>query len=79
MLHRNTHLLLGKAGLLAALAVALAGCGPNAPPVAELPPPPVTVAQPCSGNVIDHDDYEGASPPSSRSRSAPASAGTWSR
>ncbi len=37
----------------------LLGCGPAAPPVADTPPPPVTVSQPVVRNVIDHDDYEG--------------------
>lgn len=35
------------------------GCGPVAPPVAETPPPPVTVSRPVVRKVIDLDDYEG--------------------
>ena len=45
--------------LLAALACTVLGCEPNAPPVAETPPPPVSVSQPVSREVIDFDDYEG--------------------
>jgi RND family efflux transporter MFP subunit len=37
----------------------VAGCGPTAPPVAETPPPPVTVSQPVAREIIDQDDYEG--------------------
>jgi RND family efflux transporter MFP subunit len=36
----------------------LAGCN-STPPVAETPPPPVSVSQPLAREVIDHDDYEG--------------------
>src|SRR5438445_3495772 len=35
------------------------GCGPTTPPVAETPPPPVTVSQPVVRDVIEQDDYEG--------------------
>jgi multidrug efflux system membrane fusion protein len=35
------------------------GCSPPAPPVAETPPPPVTVSQPVAREVVDRDDYEG--------------------
>src|SRR5947208_2999984 len=35
------------------------GCGPTTPPVAETPPPPVTVSQPVVREVIEQDDYEG--------------------
>src|SRR5262249_18320168 len=35
------------------------GCGPTAPPVAENPPPPVTLSQPVVREVIEQDDYEG--------------------
>jgi RND family efflux transporter MFP subunit len=37
----------------------VAGCGSNAPPVAETPPPPVTVSQPVAREVIDYDFYTG--------------------
>jgi membrane fusion protein, multidrug efflux system len=50
--------LLRGASLLA-LTTAVLGCGSGAPPVAETPPPPVTVSQPVVRNVTDHDDYEG--------------------
>src|SRR5262245_19810873 len=46
----------GAAALVAGLMI---GCGSNATPVAETPPPPVTVSQPVVRNVTDHDDYEG--------------------
>lgn len=58
MVDRQPRPLIGKVSLLAVLA-GLSGCGPNAPPVAELPPPPVTVSQPLLREVTDHDDYEG--------------------
>src|SRR5262249_23993079 len=45
--------------LLAASALALAGCGPAAPPVAEARPPPVTVGRPVVREVTDYDDFEG--------------------
>jgi RND family efflux transporter MFP subunit len=41
------------------LTAALSGCGPNAPPVAETPPAPVTVSQPIVRDVTEQDDYEG--------------------
>lgn len=46
---------LGLAGLFSLLS----GCGPAAPPLAETPPPPVTISQPVVRNVVDHDEYEG--------------------
>jgi RND family efflux transporter MFP subunit len=46
-------------GLAAVLASLLSGCGPASPPVAETPPPPVTVSQPVVRKVTDHDKYEG--------------------
>src|ERR1700730_942623 len=36
----------------------LYGCD-STPPVAETPPPPVSVSQPVIREVIDYDDYEG--------------------
>jgi RND family efflux transporter MFP subunit len=41
------------------LAGVLSGCNPTAPPVAETPPPPVSVSQPVARQVVDRDDYEG--------------------
>jgi membrane fusion protein, multidrug efflux system len=46
-------------GLFLLFTYVLLGCGPPAPPLAETPPPPVTVSQPVLRNVIDQDDYEG--------------------
>ncbi len=46
----------GAAVLLPGLII---GCGSPAPPVAETPPPPVTVSRPVVQKVTDHDDYEG--------------------
>lgn len=42
-----------------ALLSLLSGCSAPAPPVAETPPPPVTVSQPVVREVTDHDEYEG--------------------
>jgi RND family efflux transporter MFP subunit len=53
------HALIWQSGLFLVLIGTLAGCGPTAPPVAEAPPPPVTVSQPVVRNVTDHDEYEG--------------------
>jgi RND family efflux transporter MFP subunit len=40
--------------------VGVLGCGSTTPPIAETPPPPVTVSQPVvRTDVIDYDDYEG--------------------
>jgi RND family efflux transporter MFP subunit len=39
--------------------VSLLGCESTTPPVAETPPPPVTVSQPVVRDVIEQDDYEG--------------------
>jgi RND family efflux transporter MFP subunit len=46
------------APLLAAFVIA-AGCNQKGPPVAELPPPAVTVSQPVEKSVVDQDKYEG--------------------
>jgi RND family efflux transporter MFP subunit len=46
------------APVLAALIIA-AGCSQKGPPVAELPPPAVTVSQPVEKPVVDQDTYEG--------------------
>jgi RND family efflux transporter MFP subunit len=51
--------LIDPSSLLLVLAGALSGCGPTALPVAETPPPPVTVSQPVLRDVIEQDDYEG--------------------
>jgi RND family efflux transporter MFP subunit len=45
-------------GLVIALFV-MAGCNPAVPPVAETPPPPVSVSQPLVREVVDHDDFTG--------------------
>jgi RND family efflux transporter MFP subunit len=47
------------AGVHVLLAGLVIGCGSAGQPVAETPPPPVTVSQPVVRNVTDHDDYEG--------------------
>jgi multidrug efflux system membrane fusion protein len=54
----SRHILLRWGVGLVILAGALSGCNPN-PPVAEPPPPPVTVRQSEARQVIDQDDYEG--------------------
>lgn len=46
-------------GLLPILAGLPCGCGPSTPPVAEVPPPPVTVSTPLLREIVDQDDYEG--------------------
>src|SRR5436305_7203737 len=51
------HLRARYSGGLVFLAGALAGCTP--PPVAETPPPPVTVSQPLTREIVDKDDYDG--------------------
>src|SRR4051794_33548111 len=55
----GTHLLLWRNGAFVLLLGVLSGCGPASPPVAETPPPPVTVSRPVAHEVIDNDDYEG--------------------
>jgi multidrug efflux system membrane fusion protein len=45
--------------LLLFLAAAAAGCGTNVPPVAETPPPPVSVSSPIVREVVEQDEYEG--------------------
>jgi RND family efflux transporter MFP subunit len=50
---------IGFSSLLVAVGVSISGCESSAPPVAETPPPPVTVSQPLARDVIDYDDYEG--------------------
>jgi RND family efflux transporter MFP subunit len=47
------------AGLVAMLGIAIAGCGRGGAPVAELPPPAVTVSKPVVDQVLDRDTYEG--------------------
>jgi RND family efflux transporter MFP subunit len=53
------HSLIGQVSLLVAVISTVVGCGSGTPPVAETPPPPVTVSKPVAQDVIDHDDYEG--------------------
>jgi RND family efflux transporter MFP subunit len=52
------HFLIWCGGALLILAGVL-GCGSMTPPVAETPPPPVTVSQPVVRDVIEQDEYEG--------------------
>jgi RND family efflux transporter MFP subunit len=52
------HFLFWRIGGLVLLATVLSGCD-TSPPVAETPPPPVSVSQPVAREVIDYDDYEG--------------------
>jgi RND family efflux transporter MFP subunit len=52
------HSLPWSIGGLVVLAAVLSGCD-TTPPVAETPPPPVSVSQPLLREVIDYDDYEG--------------------
>ena len=48
-----------RLGLLATPTLVLFGCGPSGPPIAETPPPPVTISQPVVRDLVDEDDYEG--------------------
>jgi membrane fusion protein, multidrug efflux system len=57
MIHRR--FLIGQTGLFVVLASVASGCGSNAPPVAETPPPPVSVSRPVVRDVIEYDEYEG--------------------
>ena len=50
---------LGRAGMAAALAVALASCGESQKQQAAPPPPAVTVAPPAKRTVTDYDEYVG--------------------
>ncbi len=52
------HLFLWRISGLVVVVSFLAGCN-SRPPMAELPPPPVTVSQPVVREIVDHDDYEG--------------------
>src|SRR5260370_12915974 len=52
------HPLLWRSLGLVVLTSVLSGCD-SSPPVAETPPPPVSVSQPLVREVIDYDDYEG--------------------
>lgn len=50
----------GKRSLVLGICgIVLAGCGESAPPVASLPPPPVTVSLPIVRTIVDYDQYEG--------------------
>src|SRR5262249_6279939 len=53
----NWKQLIGRAGTLLAL-IWVWGCD-STPPVAETPPPAVSVSQPLAQNITDFDDYEG--------------------
>lgn len=57
MIGRTSRLWL--AGGIVALAGALSGCNSSNVPVAETPPPTVSVSQPVVRDVVDQDDYEG--------------------
>jgi membrane fusion protein, multidrug efflux system len=45
--------------LLGAVYLALTGCGPGTPPVAETPPPVVTVSQPIEQEITDYAQFTG--------------------
>jgi len=52
------RLLRGLAGACLILTILL-GCDASKPPMAELPPPAVTVSQPVVREIVDYDPYEG--------------------
>lgn len=54
----GVYRLLRLSGGLVVLTSLLVGCTSQLP-MAEMPPPPVTVCQPLVRQIIDHDDYEG--------------------
>jgi RND family efflux transporter MFP subunit len=51
------HVFMWRSGAL--LLLGLLGCEAAKPPMAETPPPAVTVSQPVVRDVIDYDEYEG--------------------
>ncbi|MCI0462321.1 MAG: efflux RND transporter periplasmic adaptor subunit [Gemmataceae bacterium] len=53
--HRNPW----PTGLFLVLTGMFSGCGPATPPVAQTPPPPVTVSQPLAREVTDYEDFTG--------------------
>jgi multidrug efflux system membrane fusion protein len=55
---RRTRIL-WQAGLGLAVALAAASCGPTEPEPKKTEPPPVTVSQPVSRQIVDYDPYEG--------------------
>ena len=55
----NRHQLSWRTGSIVLLTGVLYGCGNADVPVAETPPPPVSVSQPLVRDVVDQDDYEG--------------------
>ena len=55
----SRHPLIGRTSFLAVLICTLTGCGGNTPPVAETPPPSVTVSEPVVRDVTEQDEYEG--------------------
>ena len=56
---KHRHLLIWHRGLFLAVTGVVSGCGSNAPPVMENPPPAVSVSQPVEREVVDYDSYEG--------------------
>jgi RND family efflux transporter MFP subunit len=53
------YLYLWLGGLVLFLCGLASGCGSGAPPMAQTPPPPVSVSRPVLREVVDFDDYEG--------------------